>query len=169
MDIFVLVLVVAAIISVWHGDTLDAIIILTIIAVSAIIFYVQRFSTDRVLRNLSKHTIQKVTVTRSGDAITIDSSLLVPGDIVSLTEGDRIPADMRILMSANLRVDESQLTGESLPISKQPEALEGAKELYEQDNMLFQGSFIVSGSTTGVVVTTGNNTEFWQSRLTLHK
>lgn len=160
MDIFVLVLVVAAIISVWHGDTLDAIIILTIIAVSAIIFYVQRFSTDRVLRNLSKHTIQKVTVTRSGDAITIDSSLLVPGDIVSLTEGDRIPADMRILMSANLRVDESQLTGESLPISKQPEALEGAKELYEQDNMLFQGSFIVSGSTTGVVVTTGNNTEF---------
>ena len=76
MDIFVLVLVVAAIISVWHGDTLDAIIILTIIAVSAIIFYVQRFSTDRVLRNLSKHTIQKVTVTRSGDAITIDCHFL---------------------------------------------------------------------------------------------
>ena len=160
MDIFVLVLGVAAIISLWHGEALDAIIIFIIIAVSAIIFYVQRFSTDRVLRSLSKHDRQKVDVLRGGKTIQLDTTQLVPGDIVTLAEGEKIPADLRILETANARVDESQLTGESEPISKNSAALHGEKEIYEQSNMLFQGSFIVSGTATGVVIATGNNTEF---------
>ena len=160
MDIFVLVLGVAAIISLWHGEALDAIIIFIIIAVSAIIFYVQRFSTDRVLRSLSKHDRQKVDVLRGGKTIQLDTTQLVPGDIVTLAEGEKIPADLRILETANARVDESQLTGESEPISKNSAALRGEKEIYEQSNMLFQGSFIVSGTATGVVIATGNNTEF---------
>ena len=90
----------------------------------------------------------------------IDASQLVPGDVVSLAEGEKVPADIRLLRSANLRVDEAQLTGESLPISKQTDALTGNKEMYEQTNMLFQGSFVVSGTGTGVVVATGNQTEF---------
>ena len=84
MDIFVLVLGVAAIISLWHGEALDAIIIFIIIAVSAIIFYVQRFSTDRVLRSLSKHDRQKVDVLRGGKTIQLDTTQLVPGDIVRM-------------------------------------------------------------------------------------
>lgn len=160
MDVFTLVLVVAAGISLWHGETLDAIIILVIITVSAVIFYVQRFSTDRVLRSLSRHDAQKVDVHRVNRTVRIDTTQLVPGDIVTLSEGEKIPADIRLLRTANLRVDESQLTGESLPISKNTDMLDGAKEIYEQTNMLFQGSFVVSGTATGMVVATGNSTEF---------
>ena len=160
MDIFMLVLGVAAIISLWHGDAIDAIIIFIIIAISAIIFYIQRFSTDRVLRSLSRRSVQKVDVLRATHTARVDASQLVPGDIITLSEGEKIPADIRLMRTANLRVDESQLTGESLPISKKPDTLDGKKEIYEQMNMLFQGSFVVSGTGTGVVVATGNSTEF---------
>ena len=160
LDIFMLVLLIAAIISLWHGEAIDAIIIFVIAAISAVIFYIQRFSTDRVLRSLSRHDAQKVDVHRVNRTTRIDASQLVPGDVVSLAEGEKVPADIRLLRSANLRVDEAQLTGESLPISKQTDALTGTKEMYEQTNMLFQGSFVVSGTGTGVVVATGNQTEF---------
>ena len=160
LDIFMLVLLIAAIISLWHGEAIDAIIIFVIAAISAVIFYIQRFSTDRVLRSLSRHDAQKVDVHRVNRTTRIDASQLVPGDVVSLAEGEKVPADIRLIRSANLRVDEAQLTGESLPISKQTDALTGTKEMYEQTNMLFQGSFVVSGTGTGVVVATGNQTEF---------
>ncbi len=160
LDIFMLVLLIAAIISLWHGEAIDAIIIFVITAISAVIFYIQRFSTDRVLRSLSRHDAQKVDVHRVNRTTRIDASQLVPGDLVSLAEGGKVPADIRLIRSANLRVDEAQLTGESLPISKQTDALTGTKEMYEQTNMLFQGSFVVSGTSTGVVVATGNQTEF---------
>lgn len=160
LDIFMLVLLIAAIISLWHGEAIDAIIIFVIAAISAVIFYIQCFSTDRVLRSLSRHDAQKVDVHRVNRTTRIDASQLVPGDVVSLAEGEKVPADIRLLRSANLRVDEAQLTGESLPISKQTDALTGTKEMYEQTNMLFQGSFVVSGTGTGVVVATGNQTEF---------
>ncbi len=160
LDAFTLVLVVAGVISVLHGDKLDAIIIFAIIAVSAIIFYIQRFSTDKVLRNLSRHSVQQVSVVRSGQQLSIDSTGLVPGDILMLSEGDKIPSDARIISSSNLRVDESQLTGESIPIAKSSSQLKGEQQIYEQTNMLFQGSFVVSGTVTAVVSATGNNTEF---------
>ena len=160
LDIFMLVLLIAAIISLWHGEAIDAIIIFVIAAISAVIFYIQRFSTDRVLRSLSRHDAQKVDVHRVNRTTRIDASQLVPGDVVSLAEGEKVPADIRLIRSANLRVDEAQLTGESLPISKQTDALTGTKEMYEQTNMLLQGSFVVSGTGTGVVVATGNQTEF---------
>ncbi|MDO4781288.1 MAG: cation-transporting P-type ATPase [Candidatus Saccharibacteria bacterium] len=160
LDIFTLVLAIAAGMSLWHSEVIDAVIILVIIAISAVIFYIQRFSTDRVLRSLSRHDAQKVSVLRSGTSVTLDTSRLVPGDIIHLSEGDKIPADLRLMTSANLRVDESQLTGESLPIAKESTVLKGTKEIYEQTNMLFQGSFIVSGTATGLVVATGNSTEF---------
>lgn len=161
-NVFMLVLFLAAVISVLHGDTLDAIIIISIMLVSATIYYVQRFSTERVLRNLQKHTAQSVEVIRDGNILQVDSSELVPGDIMTLREGDKIPADARLIDGNNVRVDESLLTGESVPISKNTDALKGEKEIYEQSNMLFQGSFIAGGEAVGVVVGTGNNTEFGQ-------
>ncbi len=160
MDVFTLVLAVAASISLWHGEALDAIIILVIIAVSAVIFYVQRFSTDRVLRSLSRHDAQKVDVHRVNRTVRVDTAQLVPGDIVTLAEGEKVPADIRLLRTANLRADESQLTGESLPISKNADTLSDTREIYEQTNMLFQGSFVISGTATGLVIATGNSTEF---------
>lgn len=159
-NVFMLVLFIAIVISIFHHAYLDAAIIGAIMTVSAIIYYVQRFSTERILRSLSKHETQSVEVLRDGQTIEVDSSELVPGDIISLVEGDKIPADVRLVEVRSLRVDESQLTGESEPINKQTEHLKGKKEVYEQSNMLFQGSFIVAGTAIGVVVETGNNTEF---------
>jgi Ca2+-transporting ATPase len=161
-NVFMLVLFIAVAISVLHGETLDATIIGLIMVISAAIYYVQRFSTERILRSLQKHNPHAVEVFRDGHAIKIDASLIVPGDIIMLSEGEKIPADARIISAASLRVDESQLTGESEPIDKQTEKITGEREVYERTNMLFQGSFIVGGEAIAVVVTTGNNTEFGQ-------
>lgn len=161
-NVFMLVLFVAVLISISHHAYLDAAIIGVIMAASAIIYYVQRFSTERILRSLQKHSEQKVEVLRNNKPVEISTEKLVPGDIIVLAEGEKIPADARILFAESLRVDESQLTGESEPISKHADPLHGEKEVYEQANMLFQGSFIVAGDTTAVVVATGNNTEFGQ-------
>lgn len=159
-DMFVLVLLAAAVISFWHGETLDAVIILVIIAVSAIIFYVQRFSTERVMRNLNRQKIEQVTVIRNGQSIKITSTDLVPGDVVIITEGEKVPADIRLSVSRSLRIDESVLTGEAQPVRKNIALLNGERRVYQQSNMLFSGSFVVSGSGQGIVVATGNQTEF---------
>ena len=159
-NIFMAVLFLAVIISLWHHAILDAIIILVIILTSATIYYIQRFSTERILRTLQKKTGREVEVIRGGESIYIDASLLVPGDIIKLSEGDKVPADIRLTEADSLRADEAMLTGESVPVSKSEEVLKGKKEVYEQSNILFQGSFIVSGSATGVVIYTGNQTEF---------
>ncbi len=159
-NVFMAVLFLAVLISIWHHAYFDAIIISVIMLVSAGIYYVQRFSTDRILRSLQKHSAQKVSVTRGGETVEIDTTQLVPGDVVQLHEGDKVPADIRIVTADSLRADEAVLTGESAPMSKSAETLKNEKEVYEQTNILFQGSFITSGQVTGVVVFTGNNTEF---------
>lgn len=159
-NIFMLVLFIAALISFFHDSLFDGIIIVCIMTISALIYYIQRFSTEKILRALQKHVRQEVFVFRDGHAKAVDMSLLVPGDIIMLNEGDKIPADIRLVNGSNVRVDEAMLTGESAPVSKQAEALHGSKEVYEQSNMLFQGSFIIAGEATAVVVSTGNNTEF---------
>lgn len=161
-NVFMFVLFLAASISVIHGEMLDASIVGFIMVANATIYYIQRFSTERILRSLQKHSAQAVETLRDGKSVSLDSSNLVPGDIIMLGEGEKIPADARILSASGLRTDESQLTGESEPISKQTATIKGQKEVYERTNMLFQGSFVVSGETTAVVVATGNDTEFGQ-------
>ena len=159
-NVFMLVLFIAVIISFFHQAYIDAIIILVIMIISAVIYYVQRFSTERILRSLQQRSEQLVNVLRDGTAIEINADQLVPGDIVTMEEGDKVPADLRFISGDNVRVDESLLTGESVPISKSIEAISGEKEIYERVNVLFQGSFIVSGVARGVVIETGNTTEF---------
>lgn len=159
-DVFTIVLFVAAILSVFHHAYLDAILVGIIIVINTVIYYVQRFSTERILRSLEKKGQQHVSVRRGGEFMSIDDEELVPGDIIQLAEGDKIPADIRLIHADNVRVSEAMLTGESVPISKSAHVLETKKEVYEQSNMLFQGAFIVSGQATGIVVATGNGTEF---------
>jgi len=159
-NVFMLVLFIAASISLLHHAYFDAIIIFVIMATSALIYYVQRFSTERILRSLQKHNSQQVEVIRGGETHMIDDINLVPGDIIQLSEGDKIPADIRLTTASALRIDEAVLTGESAPMNKITGPLTGEKEVYERTNMLFQGSFVVSGQATGIVVATGNQTEF---------
>ena len=160
-DVFMLVLIFAGVISIFHGDTLDAIIIFAIVVVNAGISYVQEYSTEKILRELRKTSEQIVEVVRSGKTLKISKSHLVVGDIVQLSEGDKIPADGRILSANSVRVDESMLTGESLPITKTAESIEHKNlEAYQQTNMLFQGAFVISGNLQMAVTATGSNTEF---------
>lgn len=160
MSVFMAVLFLAIILSIVTGHTLDAIIIGAIIAISAIVFYVQTFSTERVLRALKRYEEQTIYVMRDGDGVAIPSDQLVIGDVVLLAEGEKVPADLRLIYTKSVRADESMLTGESLPITKQTHALAGDRPVYEQTNMLFQGSYVVSGQSRGVVVATANDTEY---------
>lgn len=161
-NFFMLVLIVAGALSLWHGDSVETIIIFAIIAITASIYYVQIISTERILRALQKRNEQDVTTYRNSKPTKIDAEELVPGDIIELAEGEKVPADCRVIHASALRTDESLLTGESTPVTKNSHALSEPKEVYEQTNMLFQGSYIVAGETMAVVVATGNETEFGQ-------
>lgn len=159
-NVFMAVLAVAASLSIFHNEPFDATIILIIMLVNAGIFYVQTYSTQRVLRTLEKKNEQKALILRAGKERELDTSLLVPGDIVLLSEGEKIPADGQIITSSQLRANESQLTGESVSISKNNRPVHSGVPIYERTNMVYQGSFIVSGSATYIVTHTGNKTEF---------
>lgn len=159
-DVFTAVLAVAIAVSLWHGEYVDAAIIGAIMFINALIYYVQRFSTERILRALQKKNPHIVDVLRSDKAVQVDAEELVPGDIVLLEEGQKIPADCRVFDVNSLRVDESQLTGESMPVEKQIDAISEKAEVYERTNMVYQGSFVVGGQARAVVVATGNHTEF---------
>ncbi|MDR0591545.1 MAG: cation-transporting P-type ATPase [Candidatus Nomurabacteria bacterium] len=160
MDIFMVVLVIAGVLSIVEGNTIDATIVFVIIFINALIDYIQQFSTERILRSLKKVASQQVSVMRDGKSVVVDSSELVPGDIVLLAEGDKVPADGRIIAASEPRADESILTGESELVNKSAKILTGIKEIYEQSNMLFSGTFLISGNVRLLVVRTGNNTEF---------
>ncbi|NBX97366.1 cation-transporting P-type ATPase, partial [bacterium] len=159
-SVFVAILAAAAIISLLSHEPLDAAIIGVILVVNSVIFYSQQYATSRVLRSLKKHSLQKVNVIRDGSEIVISSIYLVPGDIVVLNEGERVPADARIVHTNNLQVNESSLTGESVPVHKHASTLESTKEIYEQENMVFQGTYILSGTAKALVVETAGRTEF---------
>jgi len=159
-SIFVAVLGAASLFSLISGHPIDAIIIFSIIVINTIIFYTQYYATNKVLRSLKKKSISKVKVLRDGSNVIISSLNLVPGDVIILSEGEKVPADARIINIQELQVNESSLTGESVPVNKQSSTLKRIHQIYEQENMLFQGTFITSGTCIAMVVETGSRTEF---------
>lgn len=158
--IFNYILYVAGFISFWHQEYVDGIIIIVIVLISAIIEWVQSRSAEKILKSLKKQNSQQVVVKRDFKKITIDATDLVPGDVIYLTEGEKVPADSRIITQTDLRADESILTGESFPVKKQIKKLDLNTKVFMRSNMLYQGTFVVSGETTAIVTATGNNTEF---------
>lgn len=160
MDIFMVMLLVALVLSAIQSAWTEVIMIAVIIAINAVIDYVQQFSTERILKGLRQKTVQPVDVFRNGQKTEIDASELVPGDIVILDEGDRIPADGRVINESGLLTNESMLTGESESVAKDANKISGTKKVYEQRNMVFSGSFVVTGQARVLVVATGNNTEY---------
>ncbi len=160
MDVFMVILIIALILSAVQQDWLEAVTIAVIIAADAIVYYVQRFSTERILRSLSSTMVQRVVVLRAGEEQAIEAAELVPGDVVILHEGDRVPADGRIISESGLLTDESMLTGESEAIAKDAKAISGEKKVYERRNMVFSGSFVFTGKGRFMVTATGNATEY---------
>lgn len=159
-DLFMIILVIALVLSIIQQSWTEVIVIGLDMLLDVLVFYIQRFSTERVLNSLKEKTVQKITVIRSGEETEVDASELVPGDVVVLHEGDRIPADGRIITESGLLTNESMLTGESEAIAKDAKAISGRKKVYEQRNMVFSGSFVITGSSKFVVTATGNNTEY---------
>ncbi len=159
-DFLVVILIISAVISYFVGSALDAFAILAIVIINAIFGFVQEYKGEKVIEALKKivKTDLKV-VLRDGKKTQVSSRELVPGDVMFLEQGDRIPADIRLTEVANLQVDESILTGESTPVIKELKVLQEKMPVAERKNMLFSGTVITYGRCTGVVVDTAMNTE----------
>ena len=164
-DFMIIVLIIAAIVSgivgYMEGEGItDSIIILIVVIVNAIIGVVQESKAEKSLEALQKLSSHVAKVVRNGKVEIVQSRELVPGDIVVLDTGDYVPADLRIVESANLKSQEASLTGESVPVDKNTEVIKDEKvSLGDRTNMLFSSSLITYGRGKGIVVETGMNTE----------
>jgi len=153
------ILLGALIISFIIGEKVDAIVILTILIINAIIGFFQEYNAEKGIEALKKLAGLKAFVIRDGIEQEIDSSEVVPGDILIAREGDKVPADARITDTVQLEAQESILTGESLPVKKTSERLSRDKEVAEQKNMLFSGTIITKGKGKAVAAKTGMGSE----------
>ncbi|MGE0792592.1 MAG: cation-translocating P-type ATPase [Candidatus Woesearchaeota archaeon] len=158
-DNFIVYLLLAAtILSFIVGKDLTAYTILVVIVVIIIMGFVQEYKAEKEVDALKKLIKNIITVVRGGEENQIESSLLVPGDIILLKMGEKVPADCVVLEEKELGVDESTLTGESLAVNKSPCLKE--KEKHENENMIFAGTYVVNGKCTAKVLHTGMNTAF---------
>jgi Ca2+-transporting ATPase len=159
-DTMVLVLSAAAVISAIISDWKDAIAIFAIVLLNAVIGFVQEYRAEQAMAALKQLASPRVQVRRNGKPEDLDAKYLVPGDIIFLEAGSKIPADARLLESASLRVEEASLTGESAPVDKTLLPLDDPNtQLGDRTNMLFMGTAVTYGRGTAVVVQTGMNTE----------
>jgi len=158
--IMVVILIIAAVISALLGDYIDAIAILAIVILNAILGFAQEYRAEKAMAALKKMAIPIVKVHRDGQVQEISTRELVPGDILLLEAGNIVPADARLLESANLRAQEAALTGESEPVEKNPTILEGANlPLGDRLNLVYMGTVVTYGRGVAVVVETGMQTE----------
>jgi Ca2+-transporting ATPase len=158
-NLIVLLLTAATIVSFLFGQHLEAMAIIVAILLNVSIGFLTEWRATRSIETLRKMGATKATVRRNGETRRIDAVKLVPGDIVLLESGDIVAADLRILECSRLTVDESTLTGESVPVGKQVDAVDAQAELAERGSMLFKGTAMTRGSAAAVVVTTGMDTE----------
>lgn len=159
-DFMVLVLLAATLISGLLGEYIDAITIMIIILLNGVLGFVQERKAEKSLTALKELSAPQLVVLRNGEWTKIPSSLAVVGDIVKVTSGDRIGADMRLLKVNGLQIEESSLTGESVPVQKSEQVLIGDDiELGDQANMAFMGTLVTQGNGIGVIVATGMKTE----------
>ena len=159
-DFMILVLLGAAVVSGLIGDLVDTLAIVVIVLLNALIGFVQAWRADRALAALQQLAAARATVLRGGQRVTIPASRLVPGDIVLLEAGNQVPADLRLMTIAQLRIDESALTGESVAVDKHVRSLsEAGAALGDRLNMAFKGTTAAHGRGTGLVVATGMATE----------
>ncbi|RIB35422.1 MAG: cation transporter [Candidatus Nanoclepta minutus] len=155
------ILLIAALISLLVGEIKDFFVITSLVFANGVIGYFQEIKAEVSIRSLKKLTESKVKVIREGKIVEIPSSELVPGDIVVLSEGDLVTADIRLIDSKGLLIDESSITGESIPVEKDHSAILPKETLpYELKNMALSGTTVVRGSGIGVVVRTGKMTYF---------
>lgn len=159
-ELLVLILIIAAIISFLLGERIDAIVILAIVIINAVLGVVQEQRAEASIDAIKKMSSPNAKVIRDGEKHVIPSEAVVVGDIVILEAGDFVPADIRLFETASLQIEESSLTGESVPSDKNTEVLEDVDAgVGDRTNMAFSGSVVTYGRGTGVVVSVGMDTE----------
>ena len=159
-NLLIVLLILIAIPLVFVGGLMDVMITFGVIIANATASIIQQFRAQKTLKSLMKLTALKATVIRNGIPAVIDTTELVPGDIIDLKQGDKIPADSRIISSSNLEVNEAALTGESAAVPKSNEIItEKALAIQKQTNVIFQGTFVTMGKARAIVVHTGGSTE----------
>ena len=173
-DTMIIILLVVALLLYFYGyfyshEYTDTIVILFVVFINAIVGFIQEEKATLILRDLKKYETSTCKVKRNDKIIVINTKELVPGDIIYLESGETVPADIRILSCENLKVDESALTGESVPIQKSSDVLKENLIIQEQKNMLFLGTNITNGKCTGIVVSTGKNSELGKIALSLNE
>lgn len=155
----ILILIVALIISTIVGEYVDAVVILIIVVLNGVFGFIQEYKAEKAIEALKKLASLKTKVIRNGKEVEVDSTELVPGDIVMLETGDKIAADCRLIESIQIQSDESSLTGESVPVKKNIEAVKETKLISSKSNMVFMGTIITKGHGKAIVTNTGMNTE----------
>lgn len=173
-DTMIIILLIVALLLYFYGyfyshEYTDTIVILFVVFINAIVGFIQEEKASLILKDLKKYETSTCKVKRDDKIIVINTKELVPGDIIYLESGETVPADIRIFLCENLKVDESALTGESVPVQKTADILKGNLILQEQKNMLFLGTSITNGKCTGIVVSTGKNTEIGKIALSLNE
>ncbi len=166
--IYILLIAAAIIFFVGH-HRLDAFIISGVLFFNAIIGTIQEGRTSNIVASLRRFIQTKSIVIRDGTHEIVDDADLVMGDIILLKEGERVPADARIISEQSLQVDESILTGESKPAHKTDEALKGTVPVADQTNMVFKGTYVIAGSGTAIVVATGQQTQVGKLHKTIEE
>jgi Ca2+-transporting ATPase len=156
----IIILIIATVLSALIGDLLDAGIILAIVVFCALLGFLQEYRAERALEALKKMLTPTITALRGGKDLEIPSKELVPGDMILLEAGDKIPADGRLIEIHSLQCDEAPLTGESFPVEKELRALTEDVPVGDRKNMVFTGTSVSYGRGKAVVTDTGVNTEF---------
>jgi len=164
---FVFILLIAVAISFLVQKHLDAIVILSIIFLNALIGFLQEKKAEKAVQSLKKLLVPKTKVYRNSNLVLVDSSKIVPGDIVLYEAGDKVTADTRIIEETNIKVLESIITGESFPIEKSADVLKSNTGKLEKTNILWAGTLVSTGRALGVVFATGENTILGEIALSL--
>lgn len=153
------ILLVAAAVTAGLQEWVDASVIFGVVVVNALIGFIQEAKAGKAIEALTKMVHTDVFVKRNGEKVRLPSTELVPGDIVFLQSGDKVPADLRLLRQRNLRIEEAALTGESVPTEKQTQALPADTVLADRINLAFTGTLVIFGQGEGVVYATGDHTQ----------
>ena len=153
------IMLVSSVIAASLGHMVDASVIVLVITVNTIVGYIQEGKAEKALEAIQTMVAPRASVLRNNKRITLNAEEIVPGDIVLLEPGDRVPADIRLLQARALRIEEAALTGESVPVEKSPALIGKKTPLAEQSNMAFSGTFVVAGQGMGIAVRTGSDTE----------